>query len=185
MNALTNTALCALTLITLSLNLGAALAQEPAGAEAAQVASKADQGDVGASFLAASAIEGAAHDAKCNLLGVVAPKEGLNRDLGLVSISDLAAGARVETSSLVDEVGFAVAIVGLNPVIQLTEENLLSSRVLITGRSLSDFVVKAERAGYTVFSESVSCQASIRQDDLASLARAIMKARKIIRSFIS
>ena len=137
--------------------------------------------DIGLAALTASAIEGSQHDNKCNLLVVVSPKEGSNRDLGLVSVSDLAAGSRVETDNLVDEVGFAITVVGFNPVIQLTEANWFGSRVLISGKSLDDFTVKAQKQGYTIFNSKVACQASVRQEDLASLAQAVIKARKALR----
>ena len=137
--------------------------------------------DIGLAALTASAIEGAQHDNKCRLLVVVSPKEGINRDLGLVSVSDLAAGSRVETDNLVDEQGFAITVVGFEPVIQLTEANLFGSRVLISGKSMDDFTAKAQQAGYTVFTNKVACQAAVRQEDLASLANAVVKARKALR----
>lgn len=137
--------------------------------------------DIGLAALAASAVEGSQHDNKCTLLTIVSPKDGANRDLGMVSVSDLAAGSRVETDNLVDEVGFAITVVGFNPVIQLTEANLFGSRVLISGKSLDDFTTKAQQAGYTVFSNKVACQAAVRQQDLAALANAVIKARKAIR----
>jgi len=137
--------------------------------------------DIGLAALSASAVEGSQHNSLCNLVTVVSPKEGSNRDLGLVSVSDLAAGSRVETDNLVDEAGFAITVVGFNAVIQLTEANLFSTRVLVTGKSLEDFEVKASKAGYTVFTTRVACQSAIRQEDLASLAEAVIKARKAIR----
>jgi len=131
--------------------------------------------------LTASAIEGSQHANKCTLLTVVSPKDGANRDLGLVSVSDLSAGARVEVGNLVDELGFSVTVVGFNPTIQLTEASLFTTRVLITGKSLDDFSLKAQKKGYTIFTTKVGCQAAIRQEDLASLAEAVIKARKAIR----
>lgn len=137
--------------------------------------------DIGLAALSASAVEGSQHNSLCNLVTVVSPKEGSNRDLGLVSVSDLAAGSRVETDNLVDEVGFAITVVGFNAVIQLTEANMFSTRVLVTGKSLEDFEVKASKAGYTVFTTRVACQSAVRQEDLASLAEAVIKARKTLR----
>ena len=138
--------------------------------------------DIGLAALSASAVEGSQHSNKCQLITIISPKDGANRDLGIVSVSDLAAGARVEVGNLVDEVGFAVSIIGFNPVIQLTEGNIFGTRVLFTGKSLDDFTTQVQKEGYTVFATNIHCQASIRQEDLASLAEAVIKARKALRA---
>ena len=174
------------TLAAIILFTGAAVAQTTAPTKAADVTNATSQSnDIGLSGLVAQSIVGASHDSKCILLTVVSPRDGVNRDLGLVSVSDLAAGSRVETDNLADEAGFAVTVVGLNAHIQLTEASLFSTRVLVSGKSLDDFSLKASKLGYTSFSETVACQAAVRQEDLATLARVVMRARRMITALAS
>ena len=144
-------------------------------------AGNANPSDVGLAALTATTISASAHDSKCMMLTIVSPKGGWDRDLGLVAVSDLAAGARVEVPSLVDEVGFAITILGRKPHIQLTEHMLFGSRVLISGTDLEDFMIKAEKLKYTVFTKEVGCQSALRQEDLRVLAEAVIKARKQLR----
>jgi hypothetical protein len=122
------------------------------------------------------------HNALCTLVTVISPKDGSNRDLGLKSVSDLAAGALVEVPELIDEAGFTIGIVGLNAAIQLTEASWFSTRVLISGERFDDFVKKATAEKYKVLTQSVSCQSSARHETMAAVAKAVMKAKKALHS---
>ena len=138
--------------------------------------------DLGVAGLIASSVVETSHAALCNLITVVSPKGGSNRDLGLMSVSDLAAGALVEVPELVDEAGFTVGIVGLNAAIQLTEASWFSTRVLVSGKNLDDFIKKATAANYKVLTQNVSCQSTARQETLAAVAKAVLKAKRALHS---
>jgi hypothetical protein len=138
--------------------------------------------DLGVAGLISSSVVETSHNALCTLVTVVSPKDGSNRDLGLMSVSDLAAGALVEVPELVDEAGFTVGIVGLNVALQLTEASWFGARVLVSGKSFDDFVKKATAEKYKVLTQSVSCQSSARHETLSAVAKAILKAKKALHS---